>query len=261
MDQHWVNVDAGCRDAAGERAVKYQWMAPDKKDDAMQIEKINNAVASGANAILVAANNPTGVNSALQEAADKGIIIVYVDSPAEFPAIATVATNNKAAGRSAGEEMLKALAAGNVTSGTIGVISVNAATQSVVDRDAGFREALAGSEFEVLETQYGEGDAAKSKEIGDAYITQGVVGIYGTNEGSSIGAGNAIKDSGKDVVGVGFDYGDAAAQLIKDGALLCVMAQEPYQMGYKGLNIAVQALRGEAIPETNIDSGATAIFD
>lgn len=50
-------------------------------------------------------------------------------------------------------------------------------------------KALDNVHFELLETQYGEGDAAKSQSIAENYITQGVVGIFGCNEGSTNGAG------------------------------------------------------------------------
>ena len=60
--------------------------------------------------------------------------------------------------------------------------------------------------------------------IRDSYITQGVVGIFGCNEGSTTGAGNAIKASGKDgIIGVGFDKSDAILGLIDDGYLLCTI--------------------------------------
>ena len=85
MDQYWTNIDAGCKKAAEELGnVEYQWTAPDVKDDAKQIEMINNAVANGANAILLAANGPEAVNDALKEASAAGVQIVYVDSPANF---------------------------------------------------------------------------------------------------------------------------------------------------------------------------------
>ena len=59
MDQHWVNMDKGCQKAVAELGnVDYKWSAPDVKDDAKQIECINNAVADGAQAILLAANGP-----------------------------------------------------------------------------------------------------------------------------------------------------------------------------------------------------------
>ena len=68
MDQHWVHVDKGCRKAVQELGgnITYKWSAPDIKDDNKQIECINNAIADGANAILLAANGPTAVQSALK---------------------------------------------------------------------------------------------------------------------------------------------------------------------------------------------------
>lgn len=67
MDQHWVNVDKGCKEAVAELGnVDYNWLAPDVKDDAKQIECINNAVAGGAQAILLAANGPDAVTASLK---------------------------------------------------------------------------------------------------------------------------------------------------------------------------------------------------
>ena len=76
--------------------------------------------------------------------------------------------------------MLKALKDAGVTSGSIGIINVSVATDSCVMREEGFRSAFEGSGFTLLETQYGEGDAAKSQSIAENYITQGVVGIFGS---------------------------------------------------------------------------------
>ena len=37
MDQHWVNMDKGCKEAVSELGnVDYKWTAPDVKDDAKQ---------------------------------------------------------------------------------------------------------------------------------------------------------------------------------------------------------------------------------
>lgn len=260
MDQHWVNVDKGCQKAVAELGnIDYKWLAPDVKDDAKQIECINNAVAGGANAILLAANGPVAVKSALEEAQKAGVKIVYVDSPADFPGVATFATDNKAAGTTAGKEMLKALDAAGIKDGKIGVVNVNAATASTVAREAGFRAAFEGSKFQILQTQYGEGDAAKSKDIAANYITQGCVGIFGANEGSTVGTGNAIKEAGKKVIGVGFDKSDAILNLIKDGNILCTMAQNPDVMGYQGMQAAAKALAGQDVGPTSVDTGVSII--
>ena len=260
LDQHWVTLNEGAQKAAGELGVTVKFMAPNTKDDAQQIECVNNAVSAGAKAIIVAANGPDAISSALKEAADAGVKLVYVDSPANVPAEATFSTDNKAAGKTAGEEMKKALEAAGVTSGSIGIINVNAATDSCVAREEGFRSAFDGTDFELLETQYGEGDAAKSQSIAENYITQGVVGIFGCNEGSTTGAGNAIKASGNSsVIGVGFDKSDAIMGLIDDGYLLCTMAQYPDVMGYEGVKAAVAAINGEDLGGAVTDTGVSVL--
>lgn len=261
IDQHWVSVDKGAKKAVAELGnIDYKWLAPDKKDDAQQIERVNTAIAENADAIMIAANGPDAISAALTDAKSKGIKIIYVDSPAKVDAEATFATDNEAAGKTAGEQMLKALQAAGKTSGKIGIVNVNSATASTVAREKGFRAAFEGKGYEILATQYGEGDAAKSKDIADNYITVGAVGIFGANEGSTVGAGNAIKGSGKkDIVGVGFDKSDAIFSLIKDGSLLCTMAQNPDVMGYEGMKAAVKAIKGETIEKKSVDTGVSVL--
>ena len=262
MDRHWAGVDEGAQKAAKELGnVAYNWTAPDVKDDVKQIEFINNAVAAGAQAILLAANGPDAVTEALKEAVAAGVKIIYVDSPANFPAVATFSTDNEAAGTTAGKELLKALEAAGVKEGKIGIVNVNAATASTGAREKGFRSAFEGSPFSILETQYGEGDVVKSKEIADNFITQGVVGLFGANEGSTNGVGNAIQEAGGKVVGVGFDTSDALRELIKQGYLIGTMAQNPSVMGYEGLKAAVGVLEGkDASPEgLQVDIGVTVL--
>ena len=145
LDQHWVTLNEGAQKAAAELGVTVQFMAPNTKDDAQQIECVNNAVSAGAQAIIVAANGPDAISSALREASDAGVKLIYVDSPANVSAEATFSTDNNAAGKTAGEEMKKALADAGVTSGSIGIINVNAATDSCVMREEGFRSAFAVS--------------------------------------------------------------------------------------------------------------------
>ena len=259
VDQHWVTLDEGAMKAAKELGVEVVNMSPNAKDDAQQIEQINNAVSSGCNAIVVAANGPDSVSSALKEAAAAGVKIIYVDSPANVEAEATFSTNNKAAGKTAGETMIAELEAKGITEGAVGIVNVNAATDSTVQREAGFREAFEGKAYTLLETQYGEGDAAKSQTIAENYITQGVVGIFGCNEGSTNGAGNAVKAAAANVIVVGFDKSDAIMGLIADGYILATMAQNPDVMGYEGVKAACAVLNGENLGGAVTDTGVSVL--
>lgn len=263
MDQYWANIDKGCQQAVTElqgsgTTVVYKWSAPDKKDDAQQIEKINNAIADGAQAILLAANGPTAVNASLKEAEAAGVKIIYVDSPADYPAVRTLTTNNEAAGKTAGQALIDALTAKGVTSGDIGIISVNTSTDSTMKRENGFRGAFEGTGFNILETQYCEGEAAQSQNAASNFLAQNCVGLYGCNEGSTVGVGNAIKEAGGAAIGVGFDTSDAILELIDQGFLLGAMAQNPSTMGYEGVKTAISAIKGEATGE-DLDTGVTVV--
>ena len=259
IDQHWVTLNEGAQAKAKELGVEVTFMSPNTKDDAQQIEAVNNAVSAKVDAIMVAANGPDAISGALEEAKAAGIKIIYVDSPANVEAEATFSTNNNAAGKTAGEEMIAALKEKGIEEGKIGVISVNAATDSTLQRDAGFRSAFEGTKFELLETQYGEGDAAKSQAIAENFITQGVVGLFGANEGSTAGVGNAIKAAEKEIVGVGFDKSDAILGLIEDGYLLATMAQNPDKMGSMGVEAAVKVLNGESLGGEVVDTGVSVL--
>lgn len=257
MDQHWVNMDKGCKQAAEELGCEYKWMAPDVKDDAKQIECVNNAVADGATAILIAANGPDAITAALEEADGFGVKIIQVDSFNNYKCEQKLGTDNTAAGKTAGEQVLAALTAKGITEGSIGIVSVNTATVSTLNREEGFRSAFEGTNFTFLETQYCDGDAARSKDAAANFIAQGVVALFGANEGSCNGVGNAVAEDGNKIIAAGMDKSDAILQLVKDGALICTMAQNPDVMGYEGVYAAVTATNGGKLAPDYINTGVS----
>lgn len=263
MDQHWVSVDKGAGDMAKELGLTYKWDAPDVKDNAKQIECVNNAVADGASLIMLAANDPTAISAAVKNAKAKNVKIIYVDSPADEPAIATLSTDNYSAGKLAAQTMLKELKAAGKTSGKIGIIGVNTATNSTMNRENGFREAIkADGQFTLLTSEYKDGNAAASQEAAAGFITgnSDLAGLYGTNEGSTVGVGNAIKAAaGKQIIGIGFDKSSAILGLLSDGSLKAAMAQNPYTMGYLGVAQSFAALKGNSTGPAVIDTGVSVL--
>ena len=260
LDNHWVNVDKGAQAAAAELGIKYQWMAPDKKDTALQIEMLNNAVAAQCDGLVVAAVDPDAIVSTLQSAADAGIKIVYADSTANFDAVAKFTTDNYAAAKQAGEQMLAGLKEKGITSGDIGIVAFSNATQTSVDREQGFRDAFEGTEFNLLETQYGNSEVAASQAAAENFISQGVVGVYGNNEPGAVGVGNAAAANPNwNGVAVGFDASDTTMDMVENGSLYCVMAQNPYNMGYGAVYAAYNAVTGGDIGETDVDTGASVV--
>ena len=199
-DMHWVSVDEGAQAAVKEAtdaglSIRYVWSGPTTgKNDAAQIECINNAYSDNANVILLASNGPDTEVATIEQYDADGVKFIYVDSPANSDvALQTLATDNTAAGKLAGETLLAALTEAGVTEGKIGIVNVNAATVSTQQRATGFRQAFEGTAFEILEDVYTDGDAARSQEAATNFITDGCVALFGANEGCTVGTGNAIK--------------------------------------------------------------------
>lgn len=262
QDQFWYAMNNGASDMANLLGVTYTWLAPDQKDTEKQIELLNRAVDEGAKAIMIAANDPIRISSAIEDAKAKSVKILYVDSPAYEEAVITLSTDNYLAGSAAARTMLEELAAVGVTSGKLGIISVNKTTDSTLKREQGFRDVInKDGRFTILDTLYENGDPLDSQNAAEGLINNenNLVALFGTNEGSSVGVGNAIKESNKSVIGIGFDKSKPILALLKGGYLKDILVQNPYTMGYLGMAEAVAALLGHDTGPSSLDTGISIV--
>ena len=260
-DSYWKSIDDGCLSAVNELGnVTYKWIGPDAHDDALQSACIDEAMTNGANAILIAANSADGVNASLQKASDAGCKIVYVDSAASYDCVTALSTDNIAAGMTAGQTMIDALNTAGITSGTIGVMGVTADTASCVARETGFRQAFEGTDFTLADTVFMQDNADNVTNAVQDGLAQNYVGFFGTNEGTTVALGNAVKDAGTESMIVGFDTSDAVLSLVSEGVIYATMQQNPSVMGHDGMAIAIQALEGTYTDtNTTTDTGVTVI--
>ena len=92
--------------------------------------------------------------------------------------------------------------------------------------------------------------------------TNGIAAIFCSNEGAVVGLlaatadGEDLADGGKyaDLVVAGFDAGAAQKNAIRNGWFYGSVTQDPYQIGYKAVELAVKAANGEAVAD--VDTGA-----
>ena len=259
-DDFWKSIDSGCRKAVEEFGeTEYKWIAPDVNEDLPQRICIEQAVDDGAEAILLAASSPTGVNESLEKAAQAGVKIIFVDNAAEFDCVAFLATNNELAGKVAGETMKKALKEAGITSGKIGLAVNKANVTSTRLRVKGFREIFEDSDFELTETFFMEDDPQRLKNFVKEHPEY--VAFFGSNERTALAIGEQIQDSNSKQIVVGFDTSDAILNLLNEGVLYATMQQKPQRMGYKGIKIALEALHG-TFKEKNVsvDTGISVLY-
>ena len=91
-------------------------------------------------------------------------------------------------------------------------------------------------------------------------LLKGTAGILALNEVSTVGAGRALRDLslGGKVRLVGFDSSLFEIKLIEEGILDATVIQQPFNMGYRSVRAARDAVDGRK-PETFIDTGSILI--
>lgn len=261
-DQFWMIMDNGAREMASMLGVTYEWDAPLTRDINNQIQIFYNAVAAGADAIMLAASDPLKISSAVEQAKAMGVKIIYVDAPAFEEAVITLATDNYTAGRIAGENMFYGLEEAGLTYGSIGIIGVTPENRTTINREIGFRDYFKlFVRYHILETIYTNGDPELAKQATETYIRNNpdLVGIFSTNEGSTLGMGYALRENDINIIGIGFDITATIQEMIRDNTIKATLVQNPFTMGYLGMAEAIAALRGFDTGPQIINTGVTVI--
>lgn len=95
------------------------------------------------------------------------------------------------------------------------------------------------------------------------FATDNLVGVFAANQDAVNGVISATNDGTdldredgmyKDIYVVGFDSGTSQREAIKDGQFFGSVTQDPYQMGYQAVGLAVLAANGDAV--VDVDTGS-----
>lgn len=256
--QFWQAVRAGAEKAAKDYNVKITFEGPET--EAMvdkQIEMIEAALAKKPAALCLAALDSKACIPLLEKAKAAGIPVIGFDSgvDSDIP-IATCSTDNVAAAAMAADKMAELIGG----KGEVGVIVHDQTSRTGIDRRDGFVNRMKEKypDIKVVDVQYGAGDQLKSTDLAKAMLQAypNIKGFFGANEGSIIGVLNAVKEmnlEGKVSV-IGYDSGKQQIDAIKSGVQAGAMTQDPIGIGYKAVEAAVKAIKGESV-QKNIDTG------
>ena len=116
--------------------------------------------------------------------------------------------------------------------------------------------------IQIVSVQYSDGDKARALNIATDIMTANpdLVGFFTSNEGSTIGVARAIEDMGKkdSIMLVGFDKSQDTIRALENGTLKATIVQNPYKMGYEGIQTAVDILEGKEISRLT-DTGVNVV--
>jgi ribose transport system substrate-binding protein len=261
--EFWKSVHAGAVKAARELDVDIVWKGPLKEDDLKsQVDLVQSFTAQRVSGILLAPLNDKALVSSVNSAVNANIPVVIFDSALSGGKITSfVATDNRAAGRLAGERMAE-LCAGK---GKLVVLRYQEGSASTHEREEGFLEAIKKQPgLELVSTnQYGGAttesaySAAESLLLAKTASSGGITGIFAPNESTTFGVLLALEKAnlaGK-IKFVGFDASDKLVQAVRAGSIDALVLQNPFNMGYLSLKTMVSHLRGSKV-EARLDTGA-----
>ena len=296
--QFWQVVKKGAEQAAADYGVEITCDGPPTESDIqVQVDMLKSAIAKKPAAVCLAALDTESVKEQLQSLKDAGIPVVGFDSGVpnapEGSIYATASTDNAAAAAIAAQKLFEnerfKAALEKATKDapiTVGVLSQDATSESIISRTSGFIDKLVElvgkDNVKVIGHDKYAKDAADAKVIinvnvpattatadqktgAEALLAQNPVAIYGSNEnaaGGILAASNDGKEFDqkdgkfKDIIAIGFDAGKTQRTAVQNGWFYGSVTQDPYQIGYKAVELAAKALKGEKAESAIIDTGA-----
>ncbi len=256
----WTSLIDGARLGAEEMGAEIEVMGANAEDDVDgQIEIIRQSMKKHPDALLIAPADYSRVSDALQEVADEGIPVILLDSVIDREiAEAEIGTDNYRAGKELGEYARLLVKKDS----DIGIVSHVKGSSTAMERSNGITDGLGEAADQVRSVVYCNSSYEKAYELTVEMMKQypQIDLLVATNEYGAIGAARAITDLGLagKVNMVGFDSSVEEIQLLEKGVFQAIIIQKPVNMGYLGVEQAVNVLTGRKV-EKKLDSGSKLI--
>lgn len=222
-----------------------------------QVAILENIISRKPDGILIAPTSSDASVPAIEDAVQKGIPVVTVDNRVNSKkAAAHLATDNLKGGALAADKLVEAIKAlGKEPKGKIALISAYAGIEVLTKRDDGFTKRLTeiAPELKILPVRYVDNDIQKAISSANDLLLANpdLLGFFADNNHTGDGVAVAIRDSGHagKIAAAAFDSDPEEVKALEAGVLYALILQDPYQMGYKGLDYVVQAIDKKQLPE------------
>lgn len=260
----WHTVKSGVESAATEYNVSVSFEGPENEEDyIVQNELIAKAVQNGADAIVLSAIDFEKSVETVDEAVRSGVKVVTIDSDVDSKQVSMfIGTDNFTAGRVAGEAAVKGFAPeSNIR---IGLLNYYESTDNGRQREEGFREYIKGIPNAEIAAAVNVSSNTESATAGAVSLLKNnpeINVLVGFNEWMTLGIGNAIKQLSlaDKVQGVGFDTNIASIEMLETGEMDTLIVQNPFAIGYLGVEKAAELVSGEGDGEKQIYTAVTKV--
>lgn len=257
-NEFFVTMADGARAHQAAHASQYELLVNgirNESDIAQQVALVEQMVAQGVSAIVIAPADSRALVPALRRAQDRGIVVINIDNELDDETLQAaglripfVGPDNRAGARAVGEVVAAKLTAGDAVAILEGIPTAFNAQQ----RRRGFEEAMRAANLRVVAVQSARWEQDVANTVAAALLREhaDLKAILASNDNMALGAAAAIRQAGKtdDVLVAGFDNIAAVQQLIRDGRIVATADQHGDQLAVYGIEAALAILNKAAPP-------------
>jgi ribose transport system substrate-binding protein len=251
--EFWTIARRGTEKADAElNNVEVEFRIPADGTAAEQRRIVDDLLTKGIAGFAISLVDPANQTQMINDAAQKTVVITHDSDASTSNRLVYIGTDNRAAGRQAGEMIKEVLP----SSGKIMLFVGKLDAQNAQERLQGIKDAIAGTNIQIIDVRTDDTDQVRAKaNVADTIVkypdVAALVGLWAYNGPAIL---NALKEAGK--VGkiqiVCFDEDDQTLAGIKDGSIHGTVVQQPYEFGYQAIRMINEILDGNRanIPET-----------
>ena len=224
-------------------------------DLAEQVGLVEQMVAQGVQAIVIAPADSKALVTVLKRAKDSGVLVINIDNKLDTDTlrqagleIPFVGPDNRSGARAVGEVLAKKLAAGDEVAIIEGVTTAFNGQQ----RRAGFEDAMSAAGIKVVSVQSGQWEMEKASTVAAGILASNpnLKALLCANDNMALGAAAAVQAAARlgQVQVIGFDNIAAIKPLLADGRVLATADQHGDKLAVFGIDAALKILKGESAP-------------
>ncbi len=259
-NEFFSTMSKGAEQHQAEHADQYDLVVngiKDERDLSRQVSLVEEMVANGVDAIVIAPADSKALVPVLRRAKQAGIVVINIDNQLdqdvlkqEGVVIPFVGPDNLAGAKQVGDYLAQSLEG---TSNKVAILEGIRTSFNAQQRLLGFQAAMEESGITVVDSQSAEWEMSKANTIASSMLSEHpeIAAILAANDSMALGAVAAVKTAGRsgDVKIVGFDNITAIQAAIREGKVLATADQHGDQLAVFGIEAALKELNGNPVTE------------
>ena len=264
-NEFFKTMEDGARAHQHANAARYDLMTSgikDEQDVAGQIRLVEQMVAEGVQALVIAPADSKALVATCKRAQDQGLVVVNIDNRLDGEIVREkalrapfVGPDNRKGARLVGEAVARRLQKGD----KVAILGGVPGAFNAIARSAGFEDAARSAGLVVAASQSAFWDTEKANQIAAALVREipDLKALLCANDNMALGAVAALKGAGRtDVLVAGFDNIAAVQSLLREGRIVATADQHADRLAVFGIEYALDMLEKKTAPldrETPVD--------